>query len=131
MSVKKDSGQNGQLTTDRADQTAYGARIRALIEEDRVAQARALVSQALEANPCDTELLSLRDVLQPPRSKPRRVTDRNRTAEFEWIVANRDAYRGRWVALQGAELVADAHSFKELQGQLKRVKGAPLIHQIE
>lgn len=110
--------------------SGYAARIRALIEGDRVVHARALASEALEANPHDSELLDLRKVLEPPHATPRHVTDADRTLEFEWVVANRDAYRGRWVAIQGGELVADASSFAELQSRIKNVEGVPLVHRI-
>ena len=126
MPVKKNS--QGQAVESASD---YAARIRALIEGDRVLQARALVSEALEANPHDSELLSLQEVLKPPRATPRQVTDPDRTHEFGWIVANRDAYRGRWVAIQGDELVADAPSFAELQSRIKNLEGVPLVHRID
>jgi hypothetical protein len=125
MPVKKNS--QSQAVESASD---YAARIRALIEGDRVVQARALVSEALEANPDDSELLGLQKVLEPPRPKPRQVTDADRTLEFGWIVANRDAYRGRWVAIQGGDLVADAPSFAELQSLIKNLEGVPLVHRI-
>jgi len=106
----------------------YAARIRALIEDDHVVQARALITEALEANPQDAELLGLQEVLKPPRARPREITDVDRSEEFEWILANRDAYRGRWVAVQGAELVADAASFAELQSLIKDLTSVPLVH---
>jgi hypothetical protein len=108
----------------------YVARVRTLIEGDRIVQARALVSEALEANPDDGELRALQKVLEPPRANSREMTDADRTQEFEWIVANRDAYRGRWVAIQGGELVADAPSFAELQSRIKNLEGVPLVHRI-
>ena len=125
MPVKKNS-----QTSAVHSASDYAARIRALIEGDRVVQARALVSKALEANPDDSELRILQKVLEPPRATPRQVTDADRTQEFGWIVANRDAYRGRWVAIQGGELVADAPSFAELQSRIKNLEGVPLVHRI-
>ena len=125
MPVKKDS--QSQAVDSARD---YAARIRALIEGDCVVQARALVLEALEANPEDSELLALQKVLEPPRATPRQVTDADRTQEFGWIVANRDAYRGRWVAIQGGELVADAPSFTELRSRIENLQGVPLVHRI-
>lgn len=112
-------------------QSTPAARIRELIEDDSVVQARALISEALEASPKDPELLSLAKVLEPPRGRPRSITDADRTREFEWIRANRDAYRGRWIAVQGAELVADAPSFAELQSRIKDLSSLPLVHRID
>lgn len=125
MPVKKNSQSQ---TVDSASD--YAARIRSLIEGERVGEARALVSEALETNPYDSELLSLKRVLEPPRATPSQLTDADRTQEFEWIAANRDAYRGRWVAIQGKELVADAPSFAELQSRIKNLEGVPLVHRI-
>lgn len=125
MPVKKSS--QSQAVDSASD---YVARVRTLIEGDRIVQARALVSEALEANPDDGELRALQKVLEPPRANSREMTDADRTQEFEWIVANRDAYRGRWVAIQGGELVADAPSFAELQSRIKNLEGVPLVHRI-
>ena len=55
----------------------------------------------------------------------------DRSEEFEWIVANRDAYRGRWVAVQGNRLVADAPSFPEIQSRIQKLKSPPLVHRID
>jgi hypothetical protein len=125
MPVKKNSA--SQAVDSASD---YAARVRALIKRERVAQARALVSEALEANPNDSELTSLREVLEPPHVTLRQVTDVDRTQEYEWIVANHDHCRGRWIAIQGSELVADAPSFAELQSRIKNLEGVPLVHRI-
>ncbi|HSF19314.1 MAG TPA: hypothetical protein VLK65_27560 [Vicinamibacteria bacterium] len=125
MSVKKDT--QGQPVDSARD---YAERIHALIEADRVLQARALVSEAVQENPHDGGLLALAEVLKPPRAQPRQIKDTDRSQEFEWILANREAYRGRWVAIQGDELVADAASFGELQSRIKSLEKAPLVHRI-
>ena len=109
----------------------YAERIRALIEADCVDEARALLRKALQANADDRELQALQEVLKPPRTRARPVTDDDRSQEFEWIHANREAYRGRWVAIQGDELVADAASFRELQSRIKNLEKAPLVHRIQ
>ena len=132
MSVKKNSGNQAvDSTIDRGEQASYVARIRALIEQDQVAQARALLSQALEADSQDPELLSLHEVLKPPHGRTRKITDKDRSEEFEWIVANRDTYRGRWVAVEGKRLVADAPSYPEIQSRIQKLKSPPLVHRID
>jgi hypothetical protein len=108
----------------------YAARIRSLIEGERLDEARALLGQALEANPHDGELLGLEEVLRPPRARPCQVADDDRSREFEWIRANAHFYRGRWVAIQGDRLLADAGSFAELQSRIKDLEKAPLVHRI-
>jgi hypothetical protein len=132
MPAKKNSeNQAVDSTIDPGEQASYVARIRALIEQHQLAQARALLSQAPKADGQDPTLLSLYEVLKPPHARIRKITDRDRTEEFEWIVANRDAYRGRWVAVQGNRLVADAPSFPELQSRIQKLKNPPLVHRID
>ncbi len=48
----------------------------------------------------------------------KRSPDPNTALSQNWIKANRQKYRGRWVALQGDQLLADANSSAEL---LKRI----------
>ncbi len=123
MPVKKDPGIHPA--------TDYAGRIRALLESDRIVQARELVSEALQSNPGDPEILNLYEVLKPPRGKPRQIIDSDRSQEFEWMIRNREAYRGRWVAVEGDRLVADAASFAELQSRIQDLDGVPLVHRID
>jgi hypothetical protein len=126
MSINKDT--QHQLVDSGSD---YAERIRALIEADCVDEARALLRKALHTDADDRDLRALEEVLKPPRTRARLVTDADRRHEFEWIHANREAYRGRWVAIQGDELVADAASFGELQSRIKNLEKAPLVHRIQ
>ncbi|MCA6509267.1 MAG: hypothetical protein IM585_21320 [Pseudanabaena sp. M135S2SP2A07QC] len=48
----------------------------------------------------------------------KRASDPNTALNQNWIKANRKKYHGRWVALQGDRLLADASSSAEL---LKRI----------
>jgi hypothetical protein len=48
----------------------------------------------------------------------KRAIDPNTALSQNWIKANRQKYHGRWVALQGDRLLADASSSAEL---LKRI----------
>jgi len=48
----------------------------------------------------------------------KRSPDPNTALSQNWIKANRQQYHGRWVALQGDRLLADASSSAEL---LKRI----------
>jgi Family of unknown function (DUF5678) len=110
---------------------AYAVRVRALLEKDDVVHARALLREGLEHRPEDPELLELDAVLRPPRGKPRSFNDADRLPEFEWIAANRDSYRGQWVALDGGRLVAAASTLEELQSRLENRKGVSLVHRID
>ena len=59
--------------------------------------------------------------------------DVDRTEEFEWLAGHREEYLGRWVAVQGKELVVDAASLKELRQMLsdRELEIPPLVHCIE
>ena len=48
----------------------------------------------------------------------KRSPDPNTALSQNWIKANRQEYRGRWVVLQGDQLLADASSSADL---LKRI----------
>ncbi len=38
---------------------------------------------------------------------------------------------GRWVAIDGNRLVADAATFAELQGRIQKLEKVPLVHRID
>jgi hypothetical protein len=44
----------------------------------------------------------------------KRSPDPNTALSQNWIKANRQQYHGRWVALQGDRLLADANSFIQI-----------------
>ncbi len=81
----------------------------------------------------DPEILGLKAILAPPTATPIQIQDVDRSQELQWIAANRKAYRGRWVAVQGSKLVADAASFRDLQRRVKKLEGEPppLVHHME
>ena len=70
---------------------------------------------------------------RPPKATLRKIQDADRTQEVDWTVANREAYRGRWVAVSGGKLVADAASLRDLQLRIKDLKGEtpPRAHHVE
>lgn len=102
--------------------------VRRLLEEGRVSNARSLVRLFQEL----PELARLRHVLEPPMAKVRVAVDRDRAAEFEWLRASSEPYRGRWVALLGNAIEAEAATLRELRHDLRRrgIRRAPLVHRI-
>ena len=113
--------------------SSVASELRDLIEQERIAEARELLSKAIKEHGECPELLILKTVLEPPNATPLDIQDVDRRPELQWIAANRQAYRGRWVAVRGSSLVADAASFQELHRQIKKLggDGPPLIHQVE
>ena len=62
---------------------------------------------------------------EPKITRVKRSPDPNTALSQNWIEANREKYRGRWVMLQGDRILADASSSAELLKQIdvKAVKG--------
>lgn len=54
----------------------------------------------------------------PPRTWPPNPTLK---ANREWLAANRDAYRGQWIALRNGELLATGASMEEVERQITHV----------
>ena len=97
-----------------------------LVERQQVGAARQLLSSLPDA----LEYRRLRSLLRRPRtwSAPRR--DRERSADFRWLRQHSRDYVGRWVALAGGNLLAEADSLHALRSQLRQgaPQARPLIH---
>jgi len=91
----------------------------------------------LEAAPIsilsDRMVMRLRDLLAPPRIKPVQKLDVDRTAEYAWLRNEGHKHRGRWVALEGNTLLAEAPTLKELRQGLKTMTlvRPPLLHRMD
>jgi hypothetical protein len=109
------------------------ARIRELIDQERIPEARAMLQSALEQEVDSPFLLDLQKVLALPEAKRVPVTDVDRTAEMRWLAAQREQYLGQWVAVRGDSLLARAPSLKELLSALPSGEGqpAPLVHRMQ
>ena len=77
--------------------------IRSLLAEGRISEAKSLLESSGDLVPADSKL---REIFAPPRITRINKRDVDRTPEFNWFKANWDAYRGKWVAVVGEELVA-------------------------
>lgn len=81
----------------------------------------------------DPLVARLRSVLALPvvTRVPKRDVDR--TLEYEWLRTEGSKYRGRWVALDGNNLLATAASLRELRELLKSVAlpRPALLHRLE
>jgi len=115
------------------DRLPYVALIRGMLDRDQVAAARALLSVALAELPSAPELLRTARVLAVPKSARRSVRDVERTTEYSWLTSHAAAYRGKWVAVVGNELIASAGSLKELLQSLKSSgrETEALIHRVD
>lgn len=108
----------------------YAAVIRSLVSDERLDAARQLLVVALRDVGETADLGKLREVLAPPRTRPVQQQDPDRTEEYRWLVAHEHQHAGRWVALQGDNLLSAAESLKALLALLKGThpQARPLIH---
>lgn len=115
------------------DRLPYVPLIRSMLDRDQVAAARALLTVALAEFPSAPELLRAAVVLALPKSTRRSVRDTERTNEYSWLTSHATAYRGKWVAVVGSELIASDESLKELLQTLESGGRAndTLIHRVD
>jgi hypothetical protein len=52
-------------------------------------------------------------------------------AELRWLALNRQQYAGRWVALDGSDLLAVGDSAKEVFEAVASCKRTPLVTRVE
>jgi len=112
----------------------YVPRIQALVNEERIREARALVKEALLNNPSEPGLQGWSEVLAPAKVRtapPGTGMDFDRSAEIRWLEEHWEEYRGQWVALLGDELLAHG-TLDEVTAQLDAVdpKARALLHRI-
>ena len=98
-------------TTPRQESTDALARIRDLLEQERVSEARrSVLDEALVNQPEDEELQRLRTLLAPPKMHRSGTLDADRTEDFQWLTKNGAKHRGSWVAIHEGEFVSEATS---------------------
>jgi hypothetical protein len=104
-------------------------RIRSLVEEGRILEARELLKTAGDQVPAES---NLRRVLGPPRVSKSDLLDVDRSPEFRWLKKHALEYEGKWVALLGENLVASAETLKEMLARLDSLslEGKPLLHHL-
>jgi len=104
-------------------------RIRSLVEEGRILDARDLLKTAGDQVPAGSDL---RRILGPPRVSKSDLLDVDRSPEFRWLKKHAHEYQGQWVALLGENLVASSEALKELLARLDELHldGKPLLHHL-
>jgi hypothetical protein len=110
----------------------YVPRIRALVEEERIRDARALVKEALLKNPSEPGLQGWSEVLAPAKHLGTRpASDFDRSPELRWLEEHWKEYRDQWVVLLHDELLAHG-TLDEVTAELKAnpPKERPLLHRI-
>lgn len=115
-----------------APDAAAVERIRQLLGEGRLQDARRLTAQALRSHPGHAGLLGLERTIAPGRVEPRPGRYPDRRAELAWIAQNRDRYPGKWVALVGDRVIAIEDDAGVLLKKLRQqgVAETPLVHHL-
>jgi hypothetical protein len=100
-----------------------------LVENQRTRAARVLLRQL----PDDRRYDQVKTLLRQPTTSTSPRRDRNRAREYEWLRQHANEYRGRWVAVSGAGLVATAHTLRDLRQRLQATGEGPtaLVHYVE
>ena len=104
--------------------------IRRIMNSGTLRGAREVAEQGLALFPDHPELQRLHYALRPfeVRSIPG-FTSFDPTPNYEWLKKNWEAYQGKWVGLDGGELVAASESFEEVRQALRdRDPRGTLIH---
>jgi hypothetical protein len=90
--------------------------------------ARSLAEQGAELHFDSEELEKYSRILAPPRLSNRQPsTNIKPKANVAWLKANRNQYKGRWVALMDGALIANAKSHDELIAQIGDTKRSGIL----
>lgn len=130
--TERNMGQPAKIARNHATEP-YESRIRALVEEGRVREARVLVKEALRESPSEPGIRGWSEVLAPAKMISRPSTpDFDRSAEIHWLEEHANEYRGQWVALLHDELLAHADTLEELTAKLETIPrdARALLHRI-
>ena len=111
----------------------FALALRQLIDSERPTAARRLLDVAPAHILAHPIVSSLRAVLAPPAVKRVDRRDVDRSREYRWLRAEAAKYRGRWIAVDGDNLVASANTLRELRQMLKGLvlPRAPLLHRVD
>ncbi len=109
----------------------YVARIRELIETERVRGARRLMDEAWATFPDHPALIPWKKALSPAEVvKVGGPLDKDRTPEYKWLHLHGSKYRGEWVAVLDDRLVAhsaDPHEMRAKLDAAPRTAFPPLV----
>jgi hypothetical protein len=107
-------------------------RIRSLLAEGLLREARVVIGEALKKFPTDESLFALSKLTA--LQKAVRVEERfpSRHREFQWLDEHHSQYKGKWVALLDKNLVASGDTMKQVLDAVSaaRLEGTPLIHKV-
>ena len=108
------------------------ADIRAEVERGDFRRARELVARALQSTPDDPDVLRWQRVVAPAVVRPGTTCGDDRRRDLEWLRAHAPEHSGRWVAIDGGELLAEAPTLAKVLDQIRTSHSArtPLVEWI-
>jgi Family of unknown function (DUF5678) len=111
---------------------AVTARIRSLLGSQQFVAAKREAALGANTFPGDPWLRRADKVLNPGKAVRVPSGGTTRSAEFEWLRRNSATYRGQWVALHGAKLLAADENLEVVLKDLRiRHRDAkPLVHHV-
>lgn len=97
----------------------YITAINRALSRNNFHQAADLAGEAFKCYPNSDKIKPYMQLFGPrPVDFHRLPPNPEMSLNFNWVVQNRQGYRGRWVALKAGNLVGDAASLDELKKQL-------------
>jgi hypothetical protein len=100
------------------------ARVRSLVEADRVEEARALAPWVLERWPHDERAQYWVRVLEPPVvSRADGAPNQDFPVEREWLKQHRHEYPGCWIAVREDQLIAAYPELERVYAEVRQTLG--------
>ncbi len=133
--VSTQAGPATMTTFGESPQTAedFVHTIEILLDEEQFAAAQRMAARAADSFADHPWLAKAHRVLNPKRvtSHPARGSDRKK--EFDWLRRNSGAYRGKWVALLGDQLIASSDAAGDVLREIRarNLEARPLVHRVE
>ncbi len=107
--------------------------VRFALANDQAGEARRAAARGAADFPSHPWLRKANRVLNPSRIVAKPATAPDRSREFAWLRKHSVEYRGRWVALHGAELLSSGARLEDVLSEVRsrNLDVKPLVHHIE
>jgi len=107
--------------------------IKDLISQGRLSEAHEHSIRAQNDFLGHPTITRLHRITAPPSVSRTLLARPSREREYQWLATHRENYIGKWVALDGATLLATADSVRALMKEIEKIPLArtPLVHKID
>ena len=112
---------NDNAVVDATEPDEIVAKVRILVEQDEILEARRLLAAARQRGVSSRQLERWQQVLKLPKAKPAgQATGRRLSKTSVWLKQHGAEYRGRWIALVDGQLIGADTSRAQLQQSLQQ-----------